>query len=137
MRMAKKIFLSLLLFTIIFVFFILFSDNANAQDRSDQLFFGGQEDELQIATGLGDRDPRIIIALLIRVALGFLGILVLMIILLAGFKWMTAGGDEERLADARKTFFSAIVGLIMILAAFAIAEFVIQAISTATGTSPI
>ncbi|KKQ60160.1 MAG: hypothetical protein US81_C0029G0010 [Parcubacteria group bacterium GW2011_GWE2_38_18] len=137
MPRVKKIILSLLLFFAIIFFLTILANHVNAQDRSDQLFFGGQEDELQIATGLGDRDPRIIIALLIRVALGFLGILVLVIIMLAGFKWMTAGGDEERLSDARKTFFSAIVGLIMILAAFAIAEFAIQAISSATGTSPI
>ena len=47
------------------------------------------------ATGLGHRDVRTTISDIIKVSLGLLGIVALVIILVAGFKWMTAGGNEE------------------------------------------
>ena len=43
----------------------------------------------------------------------------------AGFLWMTAGGNDEKVSQAKKTLAAAIVGLALLLAAYAISEFVI------------
>ncbi|MDO8592206.1 MAG: hypothetical protein Q7R92_00365, partial [bacterium] len=59
------------------------------------------QDSIQGQIGLGDRDPREIIAQVINVILGFLGIIAVVIILLGGFKWMTAGGGEDKVAEAK------------------------------------
>lgn len=85
-------------------------------------------------TGLGQRDPRAIVAQVIRIILGFLGIVAVIIILLGGFKWMTAGGNEEKAGEARKLIISGVIGLVIILAAFGIAQFVINSLMTATNT---
>lgn len=42
-------------------------------------------------------------------------------LLIGGFQWITAGGDEKALNSARGRITNAIVGLIIIVAAFAIA----------------
>ena len=94
---------------------------------SDQL-----KDNIQQTTGLGERDPRDIAASVIRVILGFLGIVAVIIILLGGFKWMTAGGNEDKVGEAKKLITAGIIGLVIIVAAFAIATFVLNSLMQAT-----
>jgi len=83
-------------------------------------------------TGLGQRDPREIVARVVRIILGFLGVIAVIIILLGGFKWMTAGGNEEKVTEARKLIVSGIIGLVIVMAAFGIAQFVINSLLDAT-----
>ncbi len=94
--------------------------------------FWGEETDITGTIGLGDKDPRDIAAGVINVILGFLGIVAVVIILLGGFKWMTAGGNEDKVAEARNLILAGIIGLVIILAAFAIATFVISNIYGAT-----
>jgi len=84
------------------------------------------------ATGLGTKDIRETIASIINVAMGLLGIIAVAIILLGGFKWMTAGGSEEKVSDAKKLIISGVIGLVIILTAYAIASFVVSSILNAT-----
>lgn len=72
------------------------------------------------------------ISSIIRVALGFLGVIAVVIILLGGFKWMTSGGNEEKVKKAKQLIFQGIIGLVIVMSSYAIASFVIQSISTAT-----
>ena len=90
--------------------------------------------DFQSNTGLGQRDPRAIVAQIIRIILGFLGVIAVIIILLGGFKWMTAQGNEEKTTEARKLIISGVIGLVIILAAFGIAQFVINSLMTATNS---
>ncbi|MBI4433441.1 hypothetical protein HY632_01590 [Candidatus Uhrbacteria bacterium] len=84
------------------------------------------------ATGLSTRDVREVIARIINVAMGLLGIVAVVIILAGGFMWMTAGGAEEKVAKAKKLIFQGIIGLAVILTSYAIARFVIDQLVTAT-----
>ena len=84
-------------------------------------------------SGLGNRDIRDTVGQIINVALSLLGIVALVIILAGGFKWMTAGGNEEKVTEARKMIFSGIIGLAIILSGFAIARFVLNQLASATG----
>lgn len=77
-------------------------------------------------------DVKDTIAQVINIALGFLGVLAVIIIIYAGFKWMTAGGNEENVADARKMIVQAIIGLVIIFAAWIIATFVIDRLRDVT-----
>ncbi len=74
---------------------------------------------------LGTTDIRIIIGNIIYVALGLLGIVLLVIIIYAGFLWMTSGGNEEQIAKAKKYLTNGVIGLIIILCSYAITYFVI------------
>lgn len=85
-------------------------------------------------TGLGNKDIRATVASIIRVAMGLLGIVAVVIILIGGFTWMTAGGNEEKVGEAKKWIFAGIIGLAIILSAYALATFVINSLVTATTT---
>ncbi|TSC83674.1 MAG: hypothetical protein G01um101413_944 [Parcubacteria group bacterium Gr01-1014_13] len=84
------------------------------------------------ATGLGNKDIRVTVASIIRTAMGLLGIVAVVIILIGGFKWMTAGGNEEQTGEAKKWIFSGVIGLAIILSAYALATFIINSLVTAT-----
>jgi hypothetical protein len=83
-------------------------------------------------SGLGSKDVRATIASIINVALSLLGIIVLVIIIYGGFLWMTAGGNDEKVSEAKKWIFGGIIGLVIILSAYAIASFVISNLVGAT-----
>lgn len=83
-------------------------------------------------TNLGDADPRLIVARLISLAMGFLGIIFLLMILASGFAYMTSGGDDEKVKNAKKIFINAIIGVAIILMAYSIVYFVINTLNIAT-----
>ncbi len=82
--------------------------------------------------GLPTTDIRLIIAKIIRIALGLLGIIALVLILYSGFLWMTAGGNEEQIDSAKKVLTNTVIGLAIILSAYAIVSFVISKLIGAT-----
>jgi len=72
-----------------------------------------------------------IIGRIVNVILGLLGVILLFIVLYAGFLWMTAGGNEETVGKAKKWMLNGVIGLIIVLLAYAIANFVIVKLSGA------
>lgn len=81
---------------------------------------------------LGNTDVREMIASIINVLMTLLGVIAVVIILLGGFKWMTAGGNEDQVGEAKKIIMQGVVGLVVILSAWAIAQFVINSLVEAT-----
>lgn len=75
----------------------------------------------------------VIIGNIVNIILSFLGVLLLVYLIYAGFLWMTSGGDSKK-ADTAKTYIqNAVIGLIIILASFAISNFVITNLTAVTG----
>lgn len=102
---------------------------AAAQELSLGLEYAG-------STGLGSTDLRDIVNNFIRVLLGFLGLIAVIIILVGGFQWMTAMGDDTKIKGAKGLIKAGITGLIIILAAYSISTFALNTIMTATGNNP-
>mgnify|MGYP001565081904 CR=1 FL=1 len=73
-----------------------------------------------------------IIGTIINVVLGLLGVIFLLFTVYAGFLWMTAAGNEEAVTKAREILKTTIIGLIITLAAYSIASFVVTQLSNAT-----
>ena len=69
----------------------------------------------------------------INIVLGFLGIVLLAILIYAGFLWMTAGGDTDKVKTARASIVNAIAGLLVIAASYAITTFVISQLGAISG----
>lgn len=82
---------------------------------------------------LPSTDPRVIAARIINVALGVVGIVLIAIILYAGFMYMTSGGDAKKTQTALAWIRNAIIGLIIILMSWAFARFVIDRLLQAVG----
>lgn len=88
----------------------------------------------------GEETPNAIpnlIGSIVAVALSFVGAIFFLLILYAGFLWMTAFGSSEKVDRAKSILEHAAVGLVIVLAAYAISRFVFSALTTATsGSSP-
>lgn len=120
--------------TVILLAVFLFSSNiAHAQgvgDPSSSLRTGvsiiGQP------LGLTSTDIRVVVANIIRVALGILGIVLVVLVIYAGFLWMTAAGNEDQISTAKQFMTNAAIGLAIILSAYAIVSFVISKLVGAT-----
>lgn len=84
---------------------------------------------------LGGGDVRQTAARIINVALGFLGIIAVVIVLVGGFKYMVSGGNEDKTTEAKNLIVSGIIGLAIILSAWAITSFVISNLLSATQDS--
>lgn len=82
--------------------------------------------------GTGKQDLQTTIGSIIKVALSFLGVVAIVIVLIGGFKYMTAGGSDEKTGDAKKYIISGIIGLAIILSAYAITSFVLTSLVSAT-----
>ena len=96
----------------------------------------GPEVGLNYAEGTGlsaANDPRVIAANIIRIFLGFLGIIAVGLIIYAGWLWMTAAGEADKIEKAKKILIGAVIGLVICLASFAIASFVLNRLLNATG----
>lgn len=65
-----------------------------------------------------------LIASTIQVAMLIAGLIVLFIIILGGIQYVTSGGDKEAAASAKNKITAALVGLLIIVSAYAIAAIV-------------
>jgi len=81
---------------------------------------------------LGSGDVRETAGNIINVSLSFLGIIAVAIVLYGGFKYMISGGDETKTKEARSWIVAGIIGLAIILSAWAITQFVIGQLLSAT-----
>jgi len=84
---------------------------------------------------LSNTDPRVIAARIIKVALSIIGTIFLVLVVYAGFLWMTAGGEDGKIETAKKLLYDGVIGLAIILSAYAITYFVFDVMlksSTAT-----
>lgn len=82
--------------------------------------------------GLAGGDPINIIGNIIQIALGLLGVLLLLYFLYAGFLWMTSGGDSGQTDKAKGYMKSAVIGLVIIVTSFALSSFVLDQLATIT-----
>lgn len=81
------------------------------------------------SAGLGQSDLFQIIGRIINIFLSFLGVILLIIIIYAGYLWMTAGGDAAKVEKAKLWIRNAIIGLAIIVSAYAITQFILKALT--------
>jgi len=68
-------------------------------------------------------------AKIITPALALVGVIFLVLMVYAGFLWMTAGGKADQVTKAKDLMIRAVIGVIIISAAYAITTFVFSALS--------
>jgi len=70
--------------------------------------------------------PEAIIGNAITLLLSFLGVAFLGLMIYAGIMWMTADGNEQTVDKAKKIIEESVIGLIIVIAAYAVSFFVIS-----------
>lgn len=113
--------------------FLFLPKIANAQSVGNSTSIQEGLQVIQQPLGQSATDIRLIVVNIIKAALGLLGMVALVIIIYAGFIWMTAGGNEEQIAKAKKILLNAVIGLIIILSAYGIVTFVARMLGIGVG----
>lgn len=115
-KIKLNIFVALFLAVLIFPVFCFV---AQAQDL-------GLNDAAALNLPSTTRDPREMIIAIVQYLMTFLGIIAVVVILLGGFKWMVAAGNDDKVAEAKKTITAGIIGLIIIISAYAIVQVIVS-----------
>jgi hypothetical protein len=78
--------------------------------------------EIGKSFGVSDKPAGVadLIVSVIKYLLTFLGLLMTVIIIWAGWRWMTAAGDEKKVETAKSHLLSAVIGGVIIIAAYVI-----------------
>ena len=66
---------------------------------------------------------------IISVILSLVGVVFLGLTIYGGIMWMTAEGKEERIEKAKNIIIESVIGLVIVLAAFAISFFIISSLT--------
>ncbi len=89
----------------------------------------------EVKEGIGsdaNTDLPTLIGNIIAVLLSVLGIIFVVLVVYAGFLYLTSAGEADRVKKAKALLTQAVIGLVIIIAAYAIADFVIDSLVTAT-----
>ncbi|KKW32634.1 MAG: hypothetical protein UY76_C0021G0005 [Candidatus Uhrbacteria bacterium GW2011_GWA2_52_8d] len=108
----------------------LSTDYALAQSATDTIQTG--LDSAAEGTYSQNVTATVFIGNLIRALLTATGIIFLVITVYAGVLYMTAMGDDTKIKKAKGMITSSIIGLIIIIGAYALTDYVISALSSTT-----
>ena len=125
----KKIIVSLLLITLLVPFVSL---------AQDDLSMGKVLRDVAVDSGYSSVDENTLfftVAKFLKFFFAVLGIIFMIIVVYAGFRWMTAGGNEEQVTEAKKLLINAVIGVIIVILALSITYFVGGAVSYSTVSS--
>jgi hypothetical protein len=133
----KKQILSLLLLSALFLPVIASAQTISASSTGD---IDRMSNAFRSAAGYNPNTTVTnVTAQIIRVVLSLLGILFTVLIIVSGYQWMTAGGNDDAVKKAKSRMSNAIIGLVIVLAAYIITAFIFNNLSffKETGTGAV
>jgi len=120
----KKILGFLVIFIIInFIFSVFALEIAQAGQ-----FSGGLQNVAGNVPGLGKATPQVFAATLVKSLIIFVGVIFMIVLIYGGALYMFSQGDPKKVQRAKSLIVTAIIGLVIIMTAYAIAYFVANAI---------
>ena len=138
----KKILLTIAL-TAAITFCFVSSALAVDQDQRGDLLQGETVDQLyaQDKAFLSQTGLRqgvyigLVIAPIVRAVLALIGLIFVCLVIYAGYIWLTSAGNEEKIKKAKDIMFAGIIGIAIILSAYAITLIVIHQLTVGSGLS--
>lgn len=122
-KYQKFIIFSLLIFFSLFMIAQVVSaaiyDPANPVGTS-----GLQDTATKAKLPTNDVDPSALIGRVVGYALSFLGVAFFVLIIYAGYLWMFSMGNEQTVTKAKEIIIAAVIGLIIVLMAYAITSYI-------------
>ena len=115
---------SIILFSSLTILLFTLFPAAHSFAKND---YGLKKTSAEAGLTISDK-PEVIIGNLIGTTLSIIGVIFFILMVYAGFKWMTARGNEEGVKEAQKTIIAAIIGLVVVLSAYAITNFVFTSV---------
>lgn len=126
---GNKKYFNLAIFALIFIISLASVTVLDAQvNITDKLGTVGESAQFEREANLPQT-----IGQIIRALLSILGIVFMGYIIYAGQLWMTARGNEEQITKAKAIIRGSIVGLLIVMLAYAITAFVVSQVIESTG----
>ena len=94
--------------------------------ESQPLVIGANADKEKLIKAGEDSPLAGIVGSIIGILLSFIGIVFFILMLAAGIMWMTARGNEDQEKKARELIFAAIIGMIIVVGAYALTRLVMS-----------
>ena len=88
--------------------------------------------ETAAAADIGGANLPTILGKIFKIVLSVLGLIALVIIIVAGIQWMTSGGIPEKIKKARALLSAGLIGLLIIILAYAMVSFIISSLGGVT-----
>ncbi len=107
--------------------FFVHAEDAN-DNLNQQILATHNQFEIDLTDNNTSDSIDVVVIRLIKYMLGLIGIVFIVFILWSGLQWMTSGGNTERVDKAKKRLIAAVIGMIIIVISYAIADFVFTAI---------
>lgn len=82
-----------------------------------------------IPSGLREATVSSLAGQIIGIGLGIVGVIFLLLMVYGGFLWMTARGNDQQVKEAKNLIIAASIGIIIIAAAYVVANFVIGSLA--------
>jgi len=83
----------------------------------------------------GSNDLYGLIATSVKIFLSLLAVLFFAMMMYGGFRWLTSRGKEELIEKAKEAIIAAVIGMIVVIMSYAIANFVLSNLSSSSATS--
>lgn len=114
----------------IFFFSLLFLPvTARAESLADTLGLTGFGDQTNlIKPGADINSTKTVIANIINIMLGFLGMIFTVLIIYGGFKWMLSRGNSSQVDEAKSVIKNATIGLTIVLLSYVISRTILMII---------
>lgn len=113
-----------LILSVLLAFACLMPMAVSAQQTLQQIE-GNLKAAAEQGAGYGKpQDPRTTAAVLIRVSLQAIGTIFLILMVYAGYLWMTARGNEDNVEKAKKILTASVIGLVIVILSYGITLFV-------------
>ncbi len=120
----KKILVFFTIFSILFSFcFVTNTTLAQIGDTINEIKQDISKDGESYGYKLETNNMAILTAQIISIILSFVGLLFLVMIVISGIQWMTAGGDEEKITNSKVRIKNSIIGVAIIFSAWVIVLF--------------
>lgn len=131
-KTAKKIFIASIFLLLFVGINFCYAADKNLKDAFD---VGGPLQQVAGEKGAGyninQTGPESMISKVITTALTFVGVIFLVLAIYGGYIWMIARGNEQEVEKAKNTLIAAVIGLVIVIAAYAVSWFVINSLSGA------
>ncbi len=132
MKIIKQISILVLLIFILMIPYFVFADGPT----TESILKGIGESSGYKTVGVDQFTTAEIAGTAVSVFLSVLGMIFIGLMLYGGYMWMMDRGNEESIKKAKELIMNAIIGLIIVIAAYAISYFVFSRITQGVLTDP-
>lgn len=118
--LKQSLILLFIVFILILPYFVFAADPITPDTPLTGLEKVGVSGGYAEITAAGGNDILGITGIAISTLLGLLGVIFIVLMLYAGYNWMTAAGEEGKVETAQETIKRAIIGLIIVVGSYAL-----------------